>query len=64
MMQILRGGQGRTPESLHDSAWGIVVVALACAALALTLTLFAAGCSCCPINLNSDNPSALPIGGK
>ena len=44
----VQGGQGRTEQSLHDSAWGIVTVALVCLALAAVLCLFC-GCAAAAI---------------
>jgi len=43
-MTIIRGGQGRSAEQVHDSAWGIVMVCFVCGALAPLLSMFCCGC--------------------
>ena len=54
----VQGGQGRTEQSLHDSAWGIVTVALVCLALAAVLCLF---CGCAAAERYVPNLSRPPV---
>lgn len=42
---LVDGGQGRDARNLHDSAWGIVVVALICLAISAALCIFVPGCA-------------------